>query len=83
MAILIPIVSIISILVHGSLLYSFVFALSIAIGLTPELLPMIIMQAGIMELAVHLEQAEARRFIYEQMIQKLKILPSKIHLMKQ
>lgn len=42
MAILIPIVSIISILVHGSLLYSFVFALSIAIGLTPELLPMII-----------------------------------------
>lgn len=42
MGILIPIVCLISILVHGSLLYSFIFALSIAIGLTPELLPMII-----------------------------------------
>ena len=42
MLILLPVVFIIAGLSHGDWLYSFLFSLSIAIGLTPELLPIII-----------------------------------------
>lgn len=42
MLILLPVVFLIAGLSHGDWLYSFLFSLSIAIGLTPELLPIII-----------------------------------------
>ena len=42
MAVLIPIVFIVSGITKGSWLGSFVFALSVAVGLTPEMLPMVI-----------------------------------------
>ena len=42
MAILVPVVFIVSGLTKGNWLESFVFALSVAVGLTPEMLPMVI-----------------------------------------
>lgn len=42
MAVLVPVVFLVSWLTKGSWLESFVFALSVAVGLTPEMLPMVI-----------------------------------------